>query len=77
MRFPSKEEVERIRREYPPGTKVVLEHMDDVQSPPIGTIGEVIDIDDVGSLLMRWQNGSGLNIVFPEDRVRKITESEG
>ena len=72
MMFPSKEEVERIRREYPAGTKVVLEYMNDVQSPPIGTIGEVTGVDDVGSLLMRWQNGSGLNVVFPEDRVRKL-----
>ena len=72
MRFPSKEEVDRIRKEYPPGTKVVLEYMNDVQSPPVGTIGEVTGVDDVGSLLMSWQNGSGLNVVFPEDRVRKL-----
>lgn len=72
MMLPSKEEVERIRKDYPPGTMVVLEHMDDVQSPPVGTIGEVTGVDDVGSLLMRWQNGSGLNVVFPDDRVRKL-----
>lgn len=72
MKLPSKDEVERIRREYPSGTKVVLERMDDVQAPPVGTVGEVTGVDDVGSLLMRWENGSSLNVVFPEDRVRKL-----
>ena len=37
MRFPSKEIVESIRREYPAGTRVELVQMDDVQAPPAGT----------------------------------------
>ena len=41
-----------------------LVHMDDPQSPPVGTIGEVIGCDDSGSLLVRWSNGSGLNVVL-------------
>ena len=74
MRFPSKEQVERIRKEYPVGTLVELVKMDDAQAPPVGTIGEVTGIDDTGSLLMSWRNGSGLNVIFGEDIVRKITE---
>lgn len=72
MRFPSKEIVERIRREYPAGTRVELVRMDDVQAPPAGTLGTVIGVDDTASLLMRWDNGSGLNVVYGEDVVRKI-----
>lgn len=41
MRFPSKEIVEQVRRQYPAGTRVELLHMDDVQAPPIGTKGTV------------------------------------
>ena len=41
MRFPSREEVERVRNEYPKGCRVVLERMDDMQAPPIGTEGTV------------------------------------
>ena len=74
--FPSRETVERIRAQYPVGTKVRLVKMDDPQSPAIGTIGVVQGVDDTGSLLMRWSNGSGLNVVYDEDVVRKITESE-
>lgn len=73
MRFPNKETVDRIRREYPAGTRVELVQMDDVQAPPVGTKGTVIGVDDTGSLLMRWDTGSGLNVVYGEDIVRKIT----
>ena len=72
MSFPSKEIVENVRKQYPVGCRVELVQMDDVQAPPIGTKGTVIGVDDTGSLLMRWDNGSGLNVVYGEDIVRKI-----
>ena len=56
MKFPSREIVESIRREYPAGTRVELVQMDDVQAPPAGTKGTVKGVDDTGSLLMRWDN---------------------
>ena len=72
MKFPSREIVERIRREYPAGTRVELVQMGDAQAPPVGTKGTVKGVDDTGSLLMRWDNGSGLNVVYGEDIVRKV-----
>ena len=48
MKYPSKEKIEMLRKRYPPaGTKIVLEAMDDVQAPPVGTIGEVLMVDGV------------------------------
>ncbi|MEY8237695.1 DUF4314 domain-containing protein [Lachnospiraceae bacterium 66-29] len=72
MKFPSKETVERVRREYPAGTRVELVRMDDVQAPPIGTEGVVTGVDDTASLMVRWSNGSHLNVIYGEDEVRKI-----
>jgi len=72
VRFPDRETVERVRREFPAGTLVELVKMDDVQAPPIGTVGEVLSVDDIGSLIMRWRNGSSLNVVYGEDIVRKV-----
>ena len=72
MTFPSSKTVERIRQEYPPGTRVELLRMDDLQAPPQGTLGTVLGVDDTGSLLMRWDNGSGLNVVYGEDLVKKL-----
>ena len=72
MRFPSKDTVERIRRDYPAGTRVELVRMDDAQAPLAGTLGTVLGVDDTGSLLMRWDNGSDLNVAFGEDLCRKV-----
>jgi len=72
MKFPSKEIVERVRREYPVGCRVELVRMNDVQAPPIGTKGTVIGVDDTASVMVKWDNGSGLNIIFCEDECRRI-----
>ena len=74
MRFPDRKTVERVRKEYPVGTRVELLRMDDVQAPPVGTLGTIIGVDDTASLLMRWDNGSHLNVVYGEDVVRKVIE---
>ena len=76
MRFPSREEVERVRAEYPQGTRVVLERMDDMQAPPIGTKGTVRGVDDTGSIMVKWDNGCSLHVVYGEDRCRKISVDE-
>lgn len=67
-------EVERLRKQYPTGTRVELVEMDDPQAPPVGTKGTVYDVDDIGSILVDWDNGSGLNVAFGMDRVRKVEE---
>nr|MBQ4457353.1 DUF4314 domain-containing protein [Clostridia bacterium] len=72
MRFPSKEIVESVRKRYPAGCRVELVQMDDAQAPPVGTKGTVLGVDDTGSLLMRWDTGSGLNVVYGEDVVKKL-----
>ena len=70
--FPRKETVERLRREYPVGCRVELVQMDDKQAPPIGTHGTVQGVDDIGSIMAAWDNGSGLNVILGIDLVRKI-----
>ncbi len=74
MRFPSKEIAERIRRQFPVGCRVELLHMDDVQAPPIGTKGTVTGVDDTASILVNWDNGSGLNVVYGEDSCRRCDD---
>ena len=67
-----KERVEHLRKQYPKGTKIELLEMDDVQAPPIGTVGTVYGVDDLGSLLVRWENGSSLSVIDGVDRAKKI-----
>ena len=72
MRFPSREIVEKVRKEFPVGTRVELIRMDDLQAPPIGTKGTVRGVDDTASIMVSWDNGSGLNVVYGEDSCRKL-----
>lgn len=72
MRRPDEKTMQRLREEYPAGTRVALMQMDDFQAPPIGTEGTVLGVDDLGDLMMDWDNGSGLNVVYGEDIVQKI-----
>ena len=75
MIFPSKETVEAIRKRFPKGCRVELVQMEDAQAPPVGTKGTVQGVDDAGSILVRWDNGCGLNVVYGADICRKIEES--
>mgnify|MGYP001044882368 FL=1 len=72
MRFPSKETVERIRKESPVGTRVELVQMDDPQAPPVGTKGTVRGVDDIGGIMVTWDNGCGLSVAYGEDICRKL-----
>ena len=67
-----RETIERLRRDYPAGCRVELVQMDDRQAPPIGTKGTVIGVDDIGSIMVRWDNGSSLSVVYGEDFCRRV-----
>ena len=72
MKIPRKEIVEQLRSEYPEGTRVELVRMDDPQAPPVGTKGTVQGVDDVGSILVAWDNGSSLNVAYGPDQVKVL-----
>lgn len=76
MRFPSKKEVLALRKEYPKNTRVELMAMDDPQAPPISTKGTVTGVDDTGTIMVRWDNGSGLNVIYGVDKVKKSEMEE-
>ena len=77
MKMPTRREVEQIKARYTKGLRIELIEMDDPQAPPAGTRGTIITVDDVGDLVVAWDNGSGLNVVPGVDRVRIITEEQG
>ncbi len=72
MRMIQPGQLRKLREAYPPGTRVTLVQMDDQQAPPIGTEGAVMGVDDTGSLLVNWDNGSSLNVIWGVDIVRKV-----
>lgn len=72
MRMIRPEQLQRLRENYPKGARVELVQMDDFQAPPIGTQGTVIGVDDIGSIMVRWDNGSGLSVAWGVDSCRRI-----
>ena len=70
--FTKREIVERLRKQYPAGTRVELIRMEDEQAPPIGTRGTVVGVDDMGSIMVAWDSGGSLSVLYGEDLCRKI-----
>lgn len=64
--------MERVRREYPVGTRVELVRMEDAQAPPTGTKGTVTGVDDTASVMVAWDNGSHLHVIYGVDACRKL-----
>ncbi|MBR2507840.1 MAG: DUF4314 domain-containing protein [Bacilli bacterium] len=64
--------IQFVKDLYPTGTRVKLVEMNDIQAPPIGTLGTVMYVDDIGTIHIKWDNGSTLGAAYPEDRVTKI-----
>ena len=78
MRFPSREIVESVRKGYPVGCRVVLDHMEDpYRDMPRGTQGTVTGVDDTATIFCAWDNHSSLGVVYGEDSCHRVaSESE-
>ena len=72
----TRREIAELRLNYPPGTRIMLEYMEDNWAVPRGTRGSVTQVDDAGTIHMKWDNGRSLGIVPQADQFRKLTEQE-
>lgn len=58
-----KAKVDALRKQYPPGTRIKLEHMNDPRPIEPGTGGTVRFIDDAGQVGVEWDNGRSLSVI--------------
>jgi len=71
-----REVVNKLREQYPSGTRVELIEMhDEYREMPKGLQGTVKWVDDIGTIHMSWDNGSSLGVAYGVDKV-KIIPSE-
>lgn len=63
-----------IRQMYPAGTRIQLNHMDDPQAIPPGTMGTVVTVDDAAQIMMKWDNGRSLSLIPGEDSFSVVQE---
>lgn len=77
MKIPTKEQIEKVRQEYPAGTRIELIQMVDEKWPvQAGTKGTVKDVDDMLNIHMHWDNGRSLAMIYGVDKFRKIEEEK-
>lgn len=63
-------EINRLKKMI--GCRVELVEMNDEFAPPEGTKGTVIDVNCLGDLVVNWDNGSHLSVIYGVDKVRRI-----
>ena len=68
----TQKQVERLREQFPKGTRLQLISMEDPHGVPEGTVGEVDFIDDAGQIHMKWETGSRLALIPGVDGFRRI-----
>lgn len=72
---PTQREIERNRALYHAGMRIELIRIDDVQAPPAGTHGTITAVDDVGDLIVAWDNGGGLKLIPGVDEFRVLSDA--
>lgn len=76
MRVVSEKQLELLRKRYPEGTEVCLDHMEGESQMTAGMKGTVFCVDDAGQIHVQWKNGSGLALVPGVDQFHKIGSQE-
>ena len=75
--FPTRAEVERIKAQYPEGTRICCDYMQDDPNPiPSGTAGKVQYVDDIGTLHCAFDNGRQLGLVPGVDSFHVVQQTE-
>lgn len=72
----SEKVLENLTKKYQVGARVKLISMNDVQAPPEGTLGTVFLVDDMGTIHVRWDNGSSLGVVYGADQCVVVSENK-
>ena len=73
--FTDRNLVQRMKDQYPPGTRIQLDFMGDDPRPiPPGTKGTVRHVDDMGTVHCDFDNGRRLGLIPGEDSFHTITE---
>ena len=67
-----KKKVELLRQRYPEGTRICLDHMEDICPVESGTCGWVQFVDDAGTLHCKFDNGRMLGVIPDVDKFHKI-----
>ncbi len=70
-------QIERLKEQYPPGTRIELHFMPDDPRPiKPGTCGTVRFVDDIGTLHCEFDDGRMLGVIWGVDSFSVIEQEE-
>lgn len=72
MRDFPKSELERLRKKYSKGSRVKAQYLWDEKAPPEGTSGTVTGIDSAGTIMVHWDTGVSVGVIYGIDRIHKL-----
>ena len=77
-KVPTPEQLQQIREQFPVGSRVRLNWMNDPYRPNMkaGLTGTVRCVDDIGTIHVSWDIGAALGVVFGEDSCSRIDEED-
>ena len=71
-----KNKAELLRQRYPEGTRICLDHMEDLCPVESGTCGWVQFVDDAGTLHCKFDNGRMLGVIPDVDKFHIIEQEQ-
>ena len=72
----NEKKVELLRQRYPEGTRICLDHMEDLCPVESGTCGWVQFVDDAGPLHCKFDNGRMLGVIPDVDKFHIIEQEQ-
>ena len=72
----NEKKVELLRQRYPEGTRICLDHMEDLCPVESGTCGWVQFVDDAGTLHCKFDNGRMLGVIPDVDKFHGIEQEQ-
>ena len=70
----NEKKIEMLRQRYPEGTRICLDHMEDLCPVESGTCGTVRFVDDAGTLHCKFDNGRMLGVIPGVDDFHIVSE---
>ena len=72
----NEKKVELLRQRYPEGTRICLDHMEDLCPVESGTCGWVQFVDDAGTQHCKFDNGRMLGVIPDVDKFHIIEQEQ-
>lgn len=68
--------IQRLKDQYPEGTRIEVIHMEDTQAVKKGSLGTVQFVDDMGTIHVSWDDGGSLGLIPGVDSFKVVQENK-